>query len=169
MEVAMTHTTSAEAPAVQQIPVPTDVRELSTLARIDYADTFLVHTDHPGDRTAEQWARTMIEDAPAGVRTALLSGWTAIGLQLSPWRSDRHVLGWPVRHAAPEYVLLGAESRIGLRGELLFDCRQAQRLMFATFVQQDNQLARAVWARVEPVHVPIVRRVLEQGCRRSAS
>jgi hypothetical protein len=48
-----------------------------------------------------------------------------------------------------------------MTGELLFK-RQQHTLLFATFVQQDNHLARATWAGVEPVHVQVVRYVLAQ-------
>jgi hypothetical protein len=75
------------------------------------------------------------------------------------------VLGWEVRRSTPEFALLGAGSRIGMPAELLFK-RQPDTLLFATFVRQETPIARAVWARVEPVHRPIVRRILEQAARR---
>jgi hypothetical protein len=106
-----------------------------------------------------------MEDAPAVTRGALLSGWSALGLKVDPTRSDGYVLGWEVRRSTPDYVLLGAGSRLGLRGELLFKSQQ-QRLLFATFVQQEHRIARAMWAAVEPVHVQVVRHILEQAsCR----
>lgn len=111
--------------------------------------------------------RAVLDAAPISVRRTLQSGWSAIGLKLGVAPPDRSVLGWEILRCKPEFVLLGAESRIGMAGQLLFE-RQQHSLLFATFVQQDNQIARAVWARVEPVHVPIVRRVLEQASRRFA-
>ncbi len=106
-----------------------------------------------------------MEDAPMTVRRTLQTGWTGIGLKLGETPSDRFVLGWEIRRNTPEFVLLGADSRIGMPGELLFKCEQ-HALLLATFVQHDNQAARARWAGVEPVHVPVVRRVLEQASRR---
>jgi hypothetical protein len=50
-------------------------------------------------------------------------------------------------------------------GELLLERRRGA-LLFCTFVEHDNALARTVWAGVEPVHVPVVRRVLEQAAGR---
>jgi hypothetical protein len=44
--------------------------------------------------------------------------------------------------------------------------RQQDTLLFSTFVQHENPIARAVWAGVEPGHRPVVRHVLEQGSRR---
>ena len=150
---------------VRQVAVPPAVRAMSTLAHVDYADTFIVDVGSARERTAEQWARAVVEDASAKVRYALQAGWSAIGLKLGAAPADRSVLGWEIRRNTPEFVLLGAESRIGMAGELLFK-REQHTLVFATFVQQDNDAARAVWAGTEPVHVPIVRRLLEQASRR---
>jgi hypothetical protein len=146
---------------VRQIEVPAAARALSTLSRIDYADAFLIESERAQERTAEEWARAILENAPAKVRTMLLSGWSAIGLKLG--RGDQSVLGWELRKRTTDFVLLGAESRLGMPGELLFK-RQPGALLFATFVQHDNQIARTLWAGVEPVHIPTVRKLLEHAC-----
>jgi hypothetical protein len=158
-------TRGSSADRVRQVAVPPAARALSTLSHIDYEDAFLVETGPAEDRTAEQWARAILEDAPFSVRSALLSGWSAIGLKLGGGAFRRSVLGWEVRGSTPDFVLLGADSHIGMPGELLFK-RGRHALLFATFVQHDNHVARAVWAAVEPVHVPTVRHVLEQATRR---
>ena len=150
---------------VRQVAVPAAARALSALVHIDYEDAFLVDVGPTGERTAEAWARAVMEDAPAIVRRALQSGWSAIGLKLGESPPDRFVLGWEIRRSTPGFVLLGADSRIGMPGELLFK-RKQDSLLFATFVQHDNHAARVLWAGVEPVHVPIVRQVLEQASRR---
>jgi hypothetical protein len=72
------------------------------------------------------------------------------------------VLGWEVGRSSPDFALLAARSRLGLPAELLFK-RQEHTLLFATFVQQENHIARAVWAGVAPVHRQVVRCVLEQA------
>ena len=144
------------AGAVRQIPVPPQARAHSTLSHIDYEDAFVVENRAALERSPEQWMRTILEDAPAAVRSQLVSGWTSIGLKLG----RDGVLGWQVHRSTPEFVLLGADSRIGMPGELLLE-RRGDALLFATFVQHENAVARAVWAGVEPVHVPVVRRVLE--------
>jgi hypothetical protein len=79
--------------------------------------------------------------------------------------SGRSVLGWEIRTNTPSFVLMGRTSLIGMPGELLFK-REKNGLLFATFVRQDNRLARAVWAATEPQHVPIVHNLLEQAGRR---
>jgi hypothetical protein len=48
--------------------------------------------------------------------------------------------------------------------ELLVE-RRGDGLLFATFVEHGNPVARTIWAGVEAVHVPIVRRLLERVAR----
>jgi hypothetical protein len=158
------HGSSPQGVAVRQVTVPPAARALSTLSRVDYEDAFLVETGSAADRTAEGWARAVLEDAPLAVRSRLLSGWSALGLKLGRGPSDRYVLGWEVRRRTPDVVLLGAGSRIGMPGELLFE-RERQTLLFATFVHHGNPIARALWAGAEPVHVPTVRHLLEHAAR----
>lgn len=49
----------------------------------------------------------------------------------------------------------------GFSAELLF-LRQKHTLLYATLLQQQSPIARAVWAGVAPVHRPIVRLALER-------
>ena len=141
--------------AVRQVAVPAAVRALSTLDRVDYADAFRVELEDVRSRTAEEWARAVLEDAPLAVRGQLLSGWSSLGLKVG----RGSVLGWHVRSSTPDVLLLGAGSWIGMPGELLFK-RERRGLLFATFVRHGNPAARALWGRVERVHVATVRRLL---------
>src|SRR5580693_2110822 len=50
--------------AVQQASLPPGAMNLSTLARVDYHDAFLADASRHPDRTAAQWARAMLSDAP---------------------------------------------------------------------------------------------------------
>jgi hypothetical protein len=156
---------AAAGAAVQQVTVPAQARALSTLPQIDYEDAFLVDVGPTQCQTAEQWARQVLEFAPASERRSLLRGWSAIGLKVGCRRSGEDVLGWQIRRSMPDCVLLGAASSIGLPGELLFQ-RHAGRLLFCTFVRQENPAARTVWARIEATHVRTIRRLLEQASQR---
>jgi hypothetical protein len=149
----------------RQVAMPPSARALHTLSRIDYEDAFIVETDRAQGRTGEQWARAMLEDAPPKMRRALRWGWFALGLRLGPTRSDRLVLGWEVRRSSPDFALLGASSRLGMEGEVLLERRQ-QMLLFATFVQLNTRIARAVWPQVAPRHRRVVRHLLQQVARR---
>src|SRR5260370_41904735 len=148
---------------VRQIALPPAARALGTLARIDYEDAFLVDADVDG--TPEHWARAVLEGAPPDVRRSLRRGWRALGLKLGSPRSGRRVLGWEIRRSTQDFVLLAAGSRIGMPGELLFK-REPRGLLFATFVQQRNPVARAVWTRIAVKHQRVVRSLLTQAARR---
>jgi hypothetical protein len=148
---------------VSQVLLPADARALSTLARVDYEDAFIV--DSPGERTAEQWLRAVFNDAPIAVRARLVSGWTGLGLKLGAPRSGRHVLGWKVRQSSPSVVLLAADSLLGLQAELLFRT-EPRGLLFATLIQQNNPAARAVWVRITATHQEVVRSLLDDAARR---
>jgi hypothetical protein len=147
---------------VRQVTLPPAARALSTLCHVDYEDAFLVETGPAQDRTGEQWARAILDDAPASTRNALSRGWSALGLRLGSTQPDRFVLGWEVRRSTPDVALLGASGRLGLSGELLFE-RQQHTLLFATFVQLENRIARALWAGIAPRHRQVVRDLLEQA------
>jgi hypothetical protein len=160
--------TAREPGRVRQVELPAEARALSTLPRIDYHDAFLVEAGRGQGRTAEQWARAVLEGAPPATRKALSRGWFALGLRLGPVRSEQRVLGWELRRSTPDAALLGAAGRLGLAGELLF-LRQQDTLLFATFVRLGNPAARAVWAGISPRHRQIVAGLLEQAIPPGAS
>jgi hypothetical protein len=159
-----THQTRSATRTVSQILLPQDARALSTLARIDYEDAFAVAADVK--RSSEQWIRAVLQDAPPRVRRRLWLGWTALGLKLGPPWSSNRVLGWKVKRSGPAYVLLAADSWLGLRGELLFRTER-RGLLFATFVQQTNPAARALWAAITPRHQQVVRSLLTHAASRA--
>jgi hypothetical protein len=73
---------------VRSVKVPPEARALCTLERIDYEDAFVLEVDAIQARTAEQWAHTILGDAPLLLGHALRSAWSAIGLRLGPARGD---------------------------------------------------------------------------------
>jgi hypothetical protein len=149
---------------VRQVDTPASARALSTLPRIDYCDAFLFDVGSAHDESPEDLIREILEGSPLPVRTQLLSGWSALGLKVSSG-SEGAVLGWDVRRSVPDHVLLGADSRIGMPGELLLK-KEDGALLFATFVAQRNLIARALWASVKALHVRVVRDILSRAARR---
>ncbi|MEO3759334.1 hypothetical protein ABGB19_13730 [Mycobacterium sp. B14F4] len=158
------HTDTADA-CVRRIAPPAISRTSSLLGRIDYQDAFVVEVGLSRTRDAENWIRVILEDAPLGTRLRLLSAWTAIGLTLKLPAPGRTVLGWEIRARDADFVLLGADSRIGMPGELILR-RQGTGLLFSTLVRQNNSIARALWASIEPAHVRTVRSLLQLAARR---
>lgn len=152
---------------VRQIDVPPTARALSTLPDVDYADAFLVEADTAGRWSPEQCARAVLDGAPRAVKANLRMGWVSIGLMPATTTSSRSILGWEIRESTPEFVVLGRSSSIGMPGELLFK-REHDALLFCTFVQHNNRVARAVWNSIEAAHVRIVHDLLEQAVGRLA-
>ena len=66
-------------------------------------------------------------------------------------------------------LLLGADGRLGLSGELLFERVGDDQLRFATFVRLDNTVARHTWAAIEPRHVETVQDLLTRIARTDRS
>lgn len=149
----------------RHVEVPSDARARSKLARIDYQDAFVVETSFAQLLNGERWARAMLEDAPTMTRSALTSGWSALGLRLGSIRSERLVLGWEIASQGPEFALLAARSHLGFSAELLFE-RRPRALLFATFIEAASPVARAIWVPLGPWHRQVVRYLLEQGTRR---
>ena len=83
-------------------------------------------------------------------------------------QDDQLVLGWDVRRSAADFALLGADSPLGLMGEVLFK-RRRHTLLLATFIQLDSSLMRAVWLGFAPGHRQAVRSLLRQGAGRERS
>jgi hypothetical protein len=152
--------------SVSAIALPADARALATLPRIDYEDAFRLVGGV--ERPAEDWVRAVLNDAPLTVRARLVAGWLAIGLNLrEPW-SPHRVLGWKVQHRDPNFILLAADSWLGLRGQLLFGS-EPRGVLFATFIQQDNRLARSLWQKITPQHQHVVHSLLAHAARREAA
>jgi hypothetical protein len=155
----------ASPAVVTQISLPAEARAISAFSRIDYSDAFLL--DAGVELGPEQWARAVIEDAPLATRVRLLSAWTTLGLRLGPpWAADR-VLGWKVHESSPGFMLLKADSWLGLNGELLFH-PQPRGVLFATLIQQDHALARRLWKAITPTHQAVVQSLLRHAARRQA-
>jgi hypothetical protein len=129
---------------------------------VDYADAFVVEAAAAQERSAEEWIRSVLDDAPTGLRRALRSGWHSLGLELGPDDSDGLVLGWEVRRSTGAHVLLGAGSRLGMPAELVLQ-RRPRSLLLATLIRQENPLVRAMWAGMVHVHRRVVPNVLARA------
>ncbi|GAB3495436.1 hypothetical protein [Amycolatopsis cihanbeyliensis] len=149
---------------VHDIAVPAATRAFSTLSRIDYENALLAEVASAGERPAEQWARAIIEGAPAEMREMLAQGWAELGMELGG-DADRSVLGWSLRQAEPDLAVLGATSGLGFRVEMLVE-RRPHAVLFGSFVQFDNEEARALWATKEHQHAPGMRALLEGAVTR---
>jgi hypothetical protein len=156
------------AGTVREVALPSEALELTTLSRVDYADAYLLETGAALERSGEEWARALLEGAPAATRQMLRRGWFALGVRLGSTEDERLVLGWAVRRSSPDLALLAASSLIGMEAELLLR-REPGALLFATIMQLKNPLVRPFWARFSPQHRRVVRHLLRQLDRRTSA
>jgi hypothetical protein len=153
---------------VRAVALPPDARALTTLDHVDYTDAVRLETGLADERTAEEWARALLEEAPAATRTMLRRGWFALGVRLGSTEDERLVLGWPVRRHSSEYVLLAARSLLGMQAEVLVK-REQSTLLVATFMHLRNPLARGVWTAFAPKHRRVLHHLVREAGRRTRS
>ena len=106
----------------------------------------------PGDnRTPEQWARSVFENAPAVIRSFVEFGWRYIlGLRLGPRSSPEHVSGWTVRDTGPGVIRLEVHSWLLTATKEIQVANSTVRI--STVVRYERRLGRVVWTLVTPVH-----------------
>lgn len=134
--------------------------------RFDYADAFEIRLPFPDGRTAEEWARSGLEHAPAAVRRLVV--WVhrhVLGFPLDPRPSPGTVLGWHIRSCQPDVIVLDAESRL-LRGILVGRRGDATRMELTTFLfYRRRRLARLIWTVVGPLHRAVAPLLLTRAAR----
>jgi hypothetical protein len=124
--------------------------ELRSFARPDYASAFAVPAQGT-DQTAEQWARTMFEGAPAVVRWVLAFGWKyVLRFRLGPSASSDHVLGWKITARTPDSIVLELRSPLMTAEKILRT--EDSRTFTMTLVRYERRFARALWLVAAPVH-----------------
>src|SRR5438132_5006213 len=61
----------------------------------NWSCAFAVEVPRRDERSTEQWARAIWEDAPVALRWFIVAGWRfVLGLRLGARHSPDHVLGW---------------------------------------------------------------------------
>jgi hypothetical protein len=132
----------------------------------DYDDCFAAPRAAADDRTPEQWARAVFEDAPRPVRWFLVGGFRyGLGLRLGPWPSPGHVLGWAIIDRSLESVTIESRSWC-LTSRLVFRT-EPSRVTYSTYVRYDRRIAAIVWPPVSILHRQVVPRMLRHAARRA--
>ena len=149
---------------MREIDLPSQARALTALSRVDYTDCFILESARVRDRTGEEWARALLEEAPSGTRNALRRGWRALGVRLGSTADDRLVLGWLVRSSSPDFALLGAKSVFGMEAEVLIK-REPNGVLAATLMKFNNPLVRMFWTGFSFQHRRVLRHLLVRAGR----
>jgi len=143
---------------VRRVPAPDDY------GRWDYVDAFELHGP-PDARTAAQWARAALEQAPRAVRwTILVAHRSVLRFRLGPLSGPSHVLGWRVAEQTPDRIRLEAAGPLVsavIDGQRL----SASSLRLTTSLRYERPLARALWVVVGPLHRRIAPLLLRRTAR----
>jgi hypothetical protein len=130
--------------------------------RCDYDDSFEASVAAANERTPEQWARAVFEDAPRSVRWFLLVGFRyGLNLRLARRTSPKHVLGWAIVDREPDSLTIESRSWY-LTSRLLFKTELA-RVTLSTHVRYDKPIAKILWPPVSILHRQILPRLLRHA------
>jgi hypothetical protein len=152
------------APRARRVPVVAE-EPLIGSDRYDYADAFEIRVREPDARSAEQFARCALEQAPWPVRWTI---WIAhrhlLRLRLGPRSSPDHVHGWKILTSQPDVIHLVAESPLLGRGVLVGRRVDPTRVVVTTYLfYMRPASARVVWKIAGPLHRRIAPYLLERA------
>jgi hypothetical protein len=127
--------------------VPDAVLEAGGMANPDYVDACTVPTPHAGERSAEEWARVVLEQTPTGQRAPLL--WHLLGLRLGP-PSPEYVQGWRIAERGDNWIRVETSSwyMTGHAVALVDD----DQVSIALFLRFDHPIAALIWVPVGALH-----------------
>jgi hypothetical protein len=141
----------AVPPVAWQRDVPESIRSLVGLTSPDYVDLFTARTNEASEKSAEDWARVALEEAPDHLRLAVvLAQRLVLGLRLGPRRSPDYILGWKIADRGDRWVRTEAASWM-MTASLVFKVDEAE-LSVATSVRYDRRMAALVWPPISIVH-----------------
>jgi hypothetical protein len=122
-----------------RIEVPEGIRSLAMVTDPDSTYACEITTADDDRRSAEQWARSVFEDAPRFVRWCIVTGWlVGLRLRLASRSSPAHVLGWTAVSSSPQAIVLGVES-FALTARLVVRVQDGQ-VIHATFVRYERRV-----------------------------
>jgi hypothetical protein len=140
--------------------VPGAVRSIVTLADPDYVDLFTVSTPIAEDRSAEEWARAVLEQSAVARHNARLL-WRLMGLRLGPPNSAHHVQGWKISGRGANWLRAETGSWY-MTAQAICLVEQGQ-VSISLSLRHDHPVARLVWAVVSGPHQRAVPVMLRQA------
>jgi hypothetical protein len=128
--------------------IPDAIRRLDTLASPDYVDLFTATTSGVIDRSAEEWARAVLEDTPTGRSAPSL--WRLLGLRLGPTPSPGYVQGWKIADRGQDWIRIEATSWF-MTAHAVVHADHGQ-VSVALFLRYDRPIAALIWRPVSVMH-----------------
>ena len=141
--------------------IPPAIRSLDTLPRPDYADMFTLTAAGATDKSAEEWARALLEETPFARRYAFFPWRILLHLRLGPRSSPQHVYGWRIADRGDHWIRIEAASWFMTAHGVIHV--QEGRLSVAWFGRYDRPVAALVWPPLSPFHRRANRLILRQA------
>ena len=136
-------------------------------SRYDYADAFEATLAVPDGRSAEQWARCALEQAPRVIRIVIIVAQRVLlRLQLEGHSDPQHVLGWRIVASEPDVITLAAHGPL-VRAVIVGRRSASTAVQIKTFIFFERRLGQLVWAAVAPLHRRVARLLLRRAAGRS--
>jgi hypothetical protein len=152
------------APRARRVPVVAE-EPLIGGDRYDYADAFEIRVREPDKRSAEQFARFALEQAPWPVRwTVRIVQRHLLRLRLGPRSSPDHIFGWKILTNQPDVIHLEAVSPLLGRGVLVGRRPDPTCAVITSYVFYTRPApARVAWKIAGPLHRWVARYLLEHA------
>ena len=145
--------------------IPEAIRRLDTLASPDYVDLFTATTSGATDKSAEEWARALLEDTPTGRSAPVL--WRLLGLRLGPTPSPDYVQGWQIADRGEDWIRIETASWfMTTHGVVQIG---NTHVSLALFIRYDRPVAALIWPPVSVLHRRGMPVMLQQALRAHAS
>jgi len=140
------------------------MRALGGLVSPDYLDLFTATTNEASAKTAEDWARAVLEGGPHPLRLAVfVAQRLLLGLRLGPRRSPDYIHRWKIADRGESWVRIEAASWM-MTAALVFKVDEA-RLSLAAFVRYDRRVTALVWQAGSIVHRTLMLALMRRAVR----
>jgi hypothetical protein len=151
-------------PVAWQRDIPESIGSLGGLANPDYLDLFTATTNEASVKTAEDWARAVLEGGPYYLRLGVfVAQRLLLGLRLGPRRSPDYIHGWKIAARGDSWVRIEALSWM-MTASLVFKVDEV-RLSMAAFFRYDRRMAALVWPPIAIAHRKVGRALMRRALR----
>lgn len=144
--------------------IPEAIRCRDTLAHPDYADLFTATTSEATSRSAEEWARSALEETATGRSAPFL--WRRLGLRLGPTSSPDFVQGWRIADRGDGWIRLETASWF-MTAHAVIQVDDGH-VSIALYLRYDQPIAAFLWPPVSVMHRRAVPVMLRQALKTHA-
>jgi hypothetical protein len=132
--------------------------------RYHYADAFQIRLETPDDRSAEEFARSALDNAPPLVRVGMVTAQRyLLGFRLGPMSDPDHIQGWKIVRREPTVVQLEVVGPLG-RAVVVGQRPDPTTAVMTTYnFYRRPKMGRVLWAVAGPLHRRIAAYLMERA------